>query len=324
MSYMRTPVDVAFDSRSLDSLKVIAKKDQASGLQAAAKQLEGVFIQMMLKSMRDAAPKEGLFSSEQSDMFTSMLDQQLSQQIAGNGGLGFADMMMKSLGAGASTTGQTHVNQGLVSGAGWHHQPAVQPPDHRPLLTAPFYPLREEPEADEPRQPTGPIRDNASFISQLSVPAMKASQKSGIPHQLIIAQAALESGWGHREIPAQDGKSSFNLFGIKATPDWQGEKTEITTTEYVHGVAKKVKAAFRVYQSYAEALSDYAVLLSRNPRYHKVTQAGTPEMAAHALQSGGYATDPNYAEKLIDIMKQVKVSIQHSVAAYKTDLSELF
>lgn len=312
----------AYDSRSLDTLKRVAREDSRSGLKAAAKQLEGMFIQMMLKSMRDATPKEGLFSSEQSEMFTSMLDQQLSQNLAGQGKLGFAEMIMKTLGGEtAAPSAGAQVSQAAVP-------LALRLPVHQPLLSAPLYSLHAPQKTEEqqitPVHPTGPVRDNASFISRLSAPAIAAAQKSGVPHQLIIAQAALESGWGHREIPTREGKPSHNLFGIKATPDWEGETTEVTTTEYVNGVARKVKAAFRVYQSYTEALSDYATLLTRNPRYQKVTEAQTPEMAAHALQSGGYATDPKYAEKLISIIQQVKGSLNQAAKAYQNDLSSLF
>ena len=134
----------------------------------------------------------------------------------------------------------------------------------------------------------------------------------------------MESGWGNKEITTTNGKPSHNLFGIKATPDWKGESTEITTTEFVNGTAQKVKAAFRVYPSYSEALADYTSLLTNNPRYQNVARSGSPERAAHALQSGGYATDPAYAKKLINIINQVKGNISQGVNAYKTDLSSIF
>ncbi|WP_312140379.1 flagellar assembly peptidoglycan hydrolase FlgJ [Pantoea septica] len=317
-------IGAAFDSRSLDALKRVAKSDRQAGLKGAAKQMEAVFVQMMLKSMRDATPKEGLFSSQQSEMFTSMLDQQLAQNIASKGTLGFAGMMLKSLGA--EEAKQEPAPQALVQTA---VATGILLPAKRPQLTAPLYSLQASApikvaEAVRPTTSTGPVLNNANFIASLSGPAIAASKKSGVPHQLIIAQAALESGWGNREIPTQDGRRSHNLFGIKATPDWQGETTEVTTTEYINGVAKKVKAAFRVYQSYAEGLADYAALIARSPRYRKVSAAKTPESGAHALQAGGYATDPNYANKLINIIQQVKNRVDNAASAYKSDLSSLF
>jgi len=167
-------------------------------------------------------------------------------------------------------------------------------------------------------------QDSGQFVSRLSIPAQVASQNSGISHQLIVAQAALESGWGQREIPTADGKQSFNLFGIKAGGSWSGPTTDITTTEYTNGVAKKVQASFRVYGSYVEAITDYVKLLTNNPRYAQVTAAGTPEQAAHALQAAGYATDPNYASKLVNVIQKIKGAGAQAVKAYNTDLSKIF
>uniref|UniRef100_A0A6V7KEH8 Mannosyl-glycoprotein endo-beta-N-acetylglucosamidase-like domain-containing protein n=1 Tax=Bracon brevicornis TaxID=1563983 RepID=A0A6V7KEH8_9HYME len=165
---------------------------------------------------------------------------------------------------------------------------------------------------------------SSNFVSQLAVPAQITSQQSGIPHHLIMAQAALESGWGQREIPTADGRPSHNLFGIKAGSNWDGPVTEITTTEYEDGVAKKVKASFRVYDSYMDALGDYVKLLTNNPRYSNVTAAGSAEQAAHALQRAGYATDPQYAQKLITMIQQIKNTSEKAVKAYTHDLSQLF
>lgn len=155
-------------------------------------------------------------------------------------------------------------------------------------------------------------------------PAQQAARDSGLPHQLIVAQAALESGWGAREIKTAHGAPSHNLFGIKADAGWQGESTQITTTEWVDGVMQKVKAKFRVYASYGDALRDYTRLLTENPRYRRVMQARTPEQAARSLQSSGYATDPHYADKLINIIAQLKSCGQRAQAAYQHDLATLF
>ncbi len=145
-----------------------------------------------------------------------------------------------------------------------------------------------------------------------------------MPHHLILAQAALESGWGQRQIRKENGDPSFNIFGVKATSSWKGPTTEITTTEYENGAAVKVKAKFRVYSSYLEALSDYVGLLSRNPRYTAVTQAATAEQGAQALQNAGYATDPNYARKLTSMIQQLKSMGEKVSKAYSTDIENLF
>lgn len=296
----------AFDVRSLDTLKREAGRQSPGALKAAAKQMEGIFVQMMMKSMRDATFKDDLLHSQSAEMYTAMHDQQVAQNIAGSGQLGFADLIVRQLG-------------------GESDEPVVSTPGRdllRPGLSA--------------TPATGPLRlpapvsfakpaDGAHpFIARLLRPAQAAAQQSGLHPHLILAQAALESGWGKREIPAADGSPSHNLFGIKATGDWQGKTTEITTTEYINGVKQKVKAAFRVYDSYEHALADYAKLLTRNPRYRGVVQSGSPEQGAKALQAGGYATDPAYAKKLITIIQKVKGDIQQGVNAYKHDLDKIF
>jgi len=124
------------------------------------------------------------------------------------------------------------------------------------------------------------------------------------PAPLILAQAALESGWGKREIRADDGTQSFNLFGIKADRGWKGATVETTTTEYVDGEPQKVRAKFRAYGSYEEAFTDYARFITRNPRYANVLATDDPNEAAHGLQRAGYATDPRYGEKLVRIMQK--------------------
>jgi len=143
------------------------------------------------------------------------------------------------------------------------------------------------------------------FVSRMLPAAQRASQASGVPAQLIMAQAALESGWGRREIRKEDGTTSYNLFGIKADKSWKGPVAETTTTEFVDGVAQKTRAAFRAYGSYDEAFSDYAKFLVTNPRYANVRATQDPAEAAHGLQRAGYATDPQYGGKLVRIMKQM-------------------
>lgn len=296
----------AFDVRSLDTLKREAGRQTPGALKAAAKQMEGIFVQMMMKSMRDATFKDDLLSSQSSEMYTAMHDQQIAQNIAGSGQLGFADLIVRQLG-------------------GESDEPVVNTPGRdflRPGLSA--VPATGPLRLPAPVSFAKPAEGAHPFISRLLRPAQEAAQQSGLHPHLILAQAALESGWGKREIPAADGSPSHNLFGIKATGDWRGKTTEITTTEYINGVKQKVKAAFRVYDSYEHALSDYAKLLTKNPRYRGVVQSDSAEQGAKALQAGGYATDPAYAKKLITIIQKVKGDIQQGVNAYKNDLDKVF
>lgn len=303
----------AFDLRNLEALKLTAKRSPQQGLKAAAQQMEGLFIQMMLKSMREASFKGGLFDNQQSQMFTSMYDQQISQDIAAQGTLGFADQMMQQMAA-SEPEPAAPAHETLIStliNASLRPQPMAQ--------TAEPYTHPAPPRAPAEAQP-----DNDSFIARLMAPAREVARHSGIPHQLIIAQAALESGWGNREIPTRHGKPSHNLFGIKATPGWKGETTEITTSEYINGALRKVKASFKVYKNYADALTDYATFLTGNPRYQNVINSPSVEKAAHALQESGYATDPNYAKKLMNIIHYVQGNVANRAGGVKKTLEEIF
>jgi len=151
----------------------------------------------------------------------------------------------------------------------------------------------------------------------------RSAQRVKRAHHAVQVGAG-ESGWGQRQIRKENGEPSFNIFGVKATSSWKGPVTEITTTEYENGEAKKVKAKFRVYGSYLEALSDYVGMLTRNPRYAAVTTAASAEEGAKALQSAGYATDPNYARKLTSMIQQMKSVGEKVSKAYSQDISTLF
>ncbi|HEC7758635.1 TPA: flagellar assembly peptidoglycan hydrolase FlgJ [Salmonella enterica subsp. enterica serovar Muenchen] len=305
---VKIPELVAFDQNSLNKLKRDVKHNPEGGLKATIGQIEGLFIQMMLKSMRQASTMGGVFDSQQSAMFMSMYDQQIAQRIANTNKLGFANQIMTQIGHSQNQSIQSPYNSSYVplettvsKQSGYKHTPVMIATGTKPSHFI-----------------------GGGFISRLLRPAIEAAQQSGVPHQLIIAQAALESNWGNSEILTQNGKRSHNLFGIKATPDWKGEVTEITTTEYKNGMPYTQKDTFKVYKSYADALADYTALLTKNLRYRHVLTSTTPEAGAKALQSAGYATDPAYAKKLISIIHQIRDRMSNAVHSYTTDLSSLF
>lgn len=311
---------LSFDVQGVDALRRTVRSSPEEGMKQAAKQFEALFMQMVLKSMRDATPTEGLFGNEQEKMFTSMLDQQLTQNLSGRG-LGLADAMYAQL--------SRHLPANTPPAGAASAQPAPLPlarpmeaPTPKLALLTPVPPAAAAPARSPTAPPDLSLYEEATakatlsrsvyaqshveeFVSRLLPAAQRACQESGVPAQLIMAQAALESGWGRREIRADDGRASFNLFGIKASKDWKGRVAEITTTEFVNGVAQKTRAAFRAYDSYEAAFSDYAKLIGHNPRYANVRAAKTADEAAIGLQQSGYATDPQYSGKLIRIMKQI-------------------
>ena len=349
----------ALDMQGLQRLKHSARQDPSQGVRGAAEQFEALFIQMMLKSMRDAVPTSGLIDSQQTEFYQSLLDQQWSQTMASRG-IGLADSLVAQLERSGMVPAKEQKGSavdeliaGIPRGAPRPLQDALRPdadsgdeekheaasvdgaePAPVPagfmeaLNSAPAGFMERmaavpagEPEArdDVPRDPAPATRqaDSAAnsansantapdhvqaFLDRLSDPAQAASRTTGVPAELILAQAALETGWGRHEIAAADGRNSHNLFGIKAGSHWQGPTTEITTHEYLNGQRTRVSDSFRVYGSFEEAFTDYARLIGDNPRYERVTTAPSAEQAARELQAGGYATDPAYADKLIAVM----------------------
>ena len=276
---------MAADANSLNNLKYAARDNSPESIKAAAVQFEALMINMMLKSMRDATPKEGMFDSEQSRTFVSMLDQQLSQQIASRG-TGLADMLARQL----------QIKQSSVT----PEQLDSLAPTERNM------PLATSPTANTAFQSSSAPQNAREFVQQMSQHAEAASQDSGIPANLMLGQAALETGWGKRQITGTDGTASNNLFGIKATSSWKGKTVEALTTEYINGVPQKRIEKFRAYDSYADSFRDFANMMRNNPRYDNVmSNIGSTAGYAQAMQDAGYATDPQYASKLQRVINSI-------------------
>lgn len=265
---------LATDSRSLDALRNQARRDPDKALKAAATQFEALFMQMLLKSMRDATPQFDPAASDAGRTYTGMLDQQLSQSLSGKG-LGLADVMMKQLSR------------------------AQQPQDGKGAI--PTVGLEKLQKATSAARTEGGTPQK--FVDAMLPEAISASNATGVPARFILGQAALESGWGKGEIRAADGTPSHNLFGIKAGPNWTGRTMSVTTTEYVNGQARKQVEKFRAYGSYSEGFADYARLIANNPRYAAAVKPGNDAAGfAQGLARGGYATDPAYAAKLTRVI----------------------
>lgn len=323
MSDMQLLQGAAFDLQSLGQLKGELNKNSEQGLRHVTQQLEATFVQLMLKSMREALPQDGLFSSDQTRMLTSMYDQQIAQDLSQKG-LGFGDMMYQQL------TRDQHASSQLASAILDEKTAQSLPPFNIEQMTRHFAPMGDALSSSFKKIKALSL-NSSNFISRLIEPAKAASQNSGISHFLVLAQAALESGWGQREILKPDGKTSHNLFGIKAGRNWQGPVTNIMTTEVINGQTIKMRDDFRVYGSYEEAIADYIRLLTENPRYSDVKQAPSPEIAARRLHQAGYATDPGYSDKLITLINQIRghqsagsTSASRAVQAYTIDLNDIF
>lgn len=306
--------DSVFDMGRLSDLKRDVTKDPANPgteqQKQVAKQFEALFLQMMLKRMREATPKEGLFDSQQTQMLQSMADEQLALHLA-TPGIGLSQSILAQMQQGKPGDLSAEAVQRLGQGTDLDFQTGGSR-----QVSALMDVMRNNRASDRALAAAeGAPEHVINFVSKMSRAATLASQQSGVPARLIMGQAALESGWGQREIKHEDGRTSYNLFGIKAGPSWKGKVVNVLTTEYEGGVAKKVTQPFRAYSSYEESFADYARLIGTSPRYESVAQARNEIEAARRIQSSGYATDPQYAQKLIGVMSQLRG------AAAKVDIS---
>ncbi len=270
---------LALDARGLDTLRLQAKQNPEQASKAVAQQFEAVFLQMMLKSMRDATPQDGMTDSDQTRMYTSMLDQQMAQSLSAKG-MGLADVMLRQL-------GRTQTAAPSESSA-------------LPVTPPPASPVPADAKAG------GPVASQ-NFLARMKEHALAAASVTGIPARFLLGHAALESAWGKSEIRNVDGSSSHNLFGIKAGRNWKGATVDVTTTEYVDGAPRKMVQKFRAYASYAQAFQDYASLLKNSPRYAAVLAQSDGAGFAQGLQRAGYATDPRYAEKLTKVLNGARL-----------------
>ncbi|MBW8371451.1 MAG: flagellar assembly peptidoglycan hydrolase FlgJ [Thiobacillus sp.] len=314
----------ALDVQGVNQLRLDARQSSPEALKQAAQQFEAVFMNMLMKSMREATPQDGMFDSEQTRMYTSMLDQQLTQRMASRG-IGLADVMVRQLSTAMNVPPVVEGDaQGLPLNA---PQEGVDPLRAEAPLRGMELPVpqggsdplrakaRVESYAPAQATPAVPVRSGeapahvGSFVQRLLPHAQAASAATGIPARFMLGQAALETGWGKAEIRGADGQNSHNLFGIKAGAGWKGKTVDIVTTEYVSGKPQKQVETFRAYDSFADSFRDYANLLRSNARYQNVIAQGQDAAGfARGLQQAGYATDPAYAQKLMGVIRLVETT----------------
>ncbi|MCL4147008.1 UNVERIFIED_CONTAM: hypothetical protein GTU68_000662 [Idotea baltica] len=259
---------------------------------------------MMLKSMRQASLAEGIFDSSQSKLYRDMADQQLSIEMASRDGLGLKNVIMRQLGgqAGDKIDGIRPSQELSVDTI--RTRSTLPEINKEQLLTSAQLELTALPQsAPIAAQRKMTFDTPESFVRQLWSMAETAAEKIGVTPEVILSQAALETGWGQHVIHKDAGNSSHNLFNIKADQRWQGDSTAIGTVEYRDGIAVREQAKFRVYDSYQDSFDDYIKFLQTQPRYRDaLKQTADPEAFIDGLHKAGYATDPDYAEKIKRIM----------------------
>ena len=292
------------DFQGLTELKSGARKESPEAIREAARQFEALFLQMMLKNMRAANLGDGMLDNDQSKMYLEMFDKQVALDMSKGQGIGLADMLVRQLGGSEESAqpdfSQTEAAQALKRGLTSY---GVSAPATEATSMQGF-------SADNPQ----------SFVQQVWPHAKKASQELGIDARVLVAQAALETGWGQSMIQRPEGGNSFNFFGIKAGTQWTGDKASSVTHEYIAGEKKIMSDEFRAYRSIEQSFSDYVDFIKSQERYEKLVDAAANnnvEAYVNGLQEAGYATDPQYANKIKAIVN--RGSFNDVVASLQSD-----
>jgi flagellar protein FlgJ len=285
--------DVYLDFQEFSRLRSAAREQSPQALEGVARQFQAVFLKMMLKSMRDASFGDPLFDSQATGFYRDLFDQQMTLELSKTQGLGLAELMVRQL-------------RGPTPEVAADEASALRMPERRlpfaRFATSPSPSASSEVETC-PQTPAFETRQD--FIDTLRPYAREAAERLGVAPGLLLAQAALETGWGRSVFRRADGGSSHNLFGIKADGRWSGDRVTVSTLEYADGLPVRQRTQFRAYPSFAASFDDYANLLQGSSRYaDALTKTAEPEGFMQALQAAGYATDPAYARKVIRIWRK--------------------
>lgn len=327
----------ALDVNGLSSISRAERQQAGSGLKPVTQQFEAVFLNMMLKSMRASVPESSLYNSEAMKTMGQMRDMQLSQALSSRG-IGIADMLQQQLGSRAAPQGSDAASVAALAGIPMGQSRSINdivaeaqaqrqfgvhdaPSEHHAIGHARQVGHSHQDSAtDSPSALTSlwiTARDKfkdsaphvAQFLARVGDSARRISAESGIPVRLIVAQAALETGWGRHDVKYEDGRAGHNLFGIKAVGRYADASRATKTTEYENGVPSQRQERFRAYGSDEHAMRDYARMLTTHPRYKGIAGSSAHE-GAGLLQQHGYATDPHYAEKLRSIIDLLPESME--------------
>lgn len=318
-----TPAPIYTDINSLKSIANEKSSDEA--LKKVAQEFESIFVNLMFKQMRSANAvfeKDSLFHSQESEYFRDMQDQQMALNLAHGQGIGLAKVLYT----------QMKRDYGAQVDA---FNASQQPIDHSWQNSLRSLQRQQEAEPTQNIKASGDVlgpdsyqsletngdvsadlsvdesqvqfSSPADFIRQILPGAKKVASALGLDPLMMLAQAALETGWGKHIISQQDGSSSHNLFNIKASDAWQGAGVNVSTLEFKNGIAQKEKANFRVYESLEHSMEDFAQFIQKNPRYEQALLSATnPQQFINELHKAGYATDPDYADKVISVYERLK------------------
>lgn len=328
MQTTSSPTQVYTDLNALQGIRKLGKEDKSAALMEVAKQFESMFVNMMLSSMRqanDVFKDDSLLNSPESDFYQKMYDQQLGLTLSSGQGMGLAGVIHRQL-------LQSYGDQG--DGVALDHSKlndrrlAISSAEFKRALQQVESVLQQDAVTEE-RLDQGKVASGVGgkgqqfasaeeFVAALYPAAKPIAKQLGVDAKAIVAQAALETGWGKHIISDSQGRNSFNFFGIKADSRWSGESVDVVTHEYRDGVAVKENARFRAYASMQEGLQDYALFLQSHERYQgAIHQNLNGSQYGHALQKAGYATDPAYGSKIErissgDLLQQALKSLENN------------
>jgi len=305
MSNSISQADVYADFNGLAQLKAKAGGDdseQQDALGEVARQFETIFLKMMLKSMRDTVPESDLINNDKARFYQSMYDDQISLDLSKRGDLGLAQMIVNQMGSKETSEKIDGVGDMLN-----YRQTAIRQQQQN---KAPAAIKSELPQRNDS------INSIEEFTQTLGVAASNAAKELGVDTKVLLAQSALETGWGKHIMKDKAGRSSYNMFGIKASHGWEGKTVNVQTVEYEAGVAQKRQATFRAYDSYEDSFNDYVQFLKQNPRYAEtLSKVDSNEAFVKGLQKAGYATDPAYAKKIMSIVGREQLSSIESTSS---------
>lgn len=315
-----------FDLQGLEQLRQKTKTNDDQTIREVANQFESMFASMLIKSMRDANAafeSDSPFNSQQTKFYTDMQDKQLAVDMSQSGALGLADALVRQLDPRSAirpnaiapeqlTMPDTEQAQMLAL-----NEQAQSKPFNKPDQMQKSIPATEVESSKTDAQQAVDFSNPTSFIQSLLPYAKKAAKVLGISPEVMIAQSALETGWGKKILQKANQESSFNLFNIKSHKSWQGESVNKSSLEVEEGISVFRNSNFRVYQNLEESFEDYTRFILNNKRYDNALQQGEDAgRYIEELQEAGYATDPQYAEKIKTIMNS-----KNFQAAVKGDIN---
>jgi flagellar protein FlgJ len=295
------------EAKALEATESAAKGDkEGAALEAAAKQFEAIFVRMLLKSMRKAqeaiADKDSPFNSDQVKFYRDMHDQQIATDMTSNGSIGLADVIIQQMGIHKDVTPAGAIRQNGNLSDQNRQQISELNRQHVMLQQRNENLVMGDVANSTSTNKLAAFNSPKEFVEHLYPEAVKAAEKLNIDPKALLAQAAVETGWGKSVIHQQNGASSHNLFGIKADKRWDGEKAVVDTLEYVDNLPKQQQASFRSYADFGDSLNDYIKFVQSNSRYEQALEkTESPQEYFTELQQAGYATDPAYADKVMSV-----------------------